>query len=252
MGKRKTTSQFIAEAKAVHGDKYDYSRVEYVDTHTKVCIVCPKHGAFLQMPYSHLSGVGCPKCYHYSKSSYGVGICDVHHNKGQQYYEIWHSILCRAVGKKYRRRYTSYEGCSVCDEWLSLSNFKRWFEDPENGYCEGYHIDKDLIVKGNKEYAPDKCCFLPPEINLAIIRKRKTNGLPSGVTLKKGRYISQISIGKEKKHLGSFNSAEEAFQVYKIAKEQHFKELAESYFTEGKITERVYHALMKYEVEITD
>ena len=62
MGKRKTTEQFIAEAKAVHGDKYDYSKVEYKNNKTKVCIICPIHGGFLQVPKDHLDGIGCKKC----------------------------------------------------------------------------------------------------------------------------------------------------------------------------------------------
>lgn len=57
-----TTEEFIARAKAVHGDRYDYSKVEYVDSKTKVCIVCKEHGEFWQQPYNHLHGIKCPQC----------------------------------------------------------------------------------------------------------------------------------------------------------------------------------------------
>ena len=57
-----TTDEFIAKAKKIHGDKYDYSKVEYVNRKTKVCIICSKHGEFWQTPNHHLSGCGCPKC----------------------------------------------------------------------------------------------------------------------------------------------------------------------------------------------
>ena len=60
--KRMTTEEFIAKAKKVHGDKYDYSKVEYVNNSTKICIICPKHGEFLQKPINHLHGQGCAKC----------------------------------------------------------------------------------------------------------------------------------------------------------------------------------------------
>lgn len=56
------TENFISKAKEIHGDKYDYSKVEYVNNRSKVCIICPKHGEFLQMPDKHLQGEGCPKC----------------------------------------------------------------------------------------------------------------------------------------------------------------------------------------------
>ena len=57
-----TTADFISKAKKIHGDKYDYSKVNYVNSYTKVCIICPKHGEFWQTPYDHLQGCGCPKC----------------------------------------------------------------------------------------------------------------------------------------------------------------------------------------------
>lgn len=53
---------FIRKSRAKHGNKYDYSKVVYVDSLTKVIIVCPKHGEFLQTPQAHARGNGCPKC----------------------------------------------------------------------------------------------------------------------------------------------------------------------------------------------
>lgn len=60
--RRKTTEQFIAKANAVHGDRYDYSLVEYVSSATKVTINCSDHGPFEQTPSEHLIGSGCAKC----------------------------------------------------------------------------------------------------------------------------------------------------------------------------------------------
>lgn len=57
-----TTDSFIEKAKQVHGDKYDYSKVNYIDSYTKVCIICPEHGEFWQRPNNHLNGWGCIKC----------------------------------------------------------------------------------------------------------------------------------------------------------------------------------------------
>ena len=62
---RYDTKSFIEAAKKIHGDKYDYSKVEYKNAHTKVEIVCPIHGSFWQSPNSHISSVnkcGCPQC----------------------------------------------------------------------------------------------------------------------------------------------------------------------------------------------
>ena len=62
MPERKDTATFVAEARAIHGDKYDYSRVQYVSQHSHVEIICSKHGAFRQRPHSHRRGMGCRKC----------------------------------------------------------------------------------------------------------------------------------------------------------------------------------------------
>ena len=62
MPKKKTREEFIKETTEKHGDKYDYSKVDYVNNYTKICIICPEHGEFLQTPSNHLSGQGCPKC----------------------------------------------------------------------------------------------------------------------------------------------------------------------------------------------
>ncbi len=60
--KYKSNKEFIEESKIIHGDKYDYSEVKYINNYTKVCIICPKHGRFYQSPNLHLRGCGCPGC----------------------------------------------------------------------------------------------------------------------------------------------------------------------------------------------
>lgn len=67
--KRIDTYTFVTKSKEIHGRKYDYSKVNYVNNRTKVCIICPEHGEFWQIPYSHTKGFGCPKCGGKSKVS---------------------------------------------------------------------------------------------------------------------------------------------------------------------------------------
>ena len=62
MPKKLTTEEFINKARCVHGDKYNYSKVDYINSSTKVCIICPEHGEFWQAPQSHLNGNGCYLC----------------------------------------------------------------------------------------------------------------------------------------------------------------------------------------------
>ena len=63
MARRKTIEEFIEDARRIHGDKYDYSEVDYKNNKTKVSIICKKHGLFSQTPNDHLSGYGCKKCW---------------------------------------------------------------------------------------------------------------------------------------------------------------------------------------------
>ena len=59
MPRKLTTEQFIEKARKVHGNKYDYSKVKYINNKTKVCIICHEHGEFYQTPHRHLKGRGC-------------------------------------------------------------------------------------------------------------------------------------------------------------------------------------------------
>lgn len=68
---RISLKEFINRANKVHGEKYDYSKINYVNTKTKVCIICPKHGEFWQTPGLHLKGCGCPSCIGRNKTSEG-------------------------------------------------------------------------------------------------------------------------------------------------------------------------------------
>lgn len=66
---RYTTEEWISKAKLIHGNKYDYSKVNYTNSKTKVCIVCPEHGEFWINPDNHFIGQGCPKCRYIKSSS---------------------------------------------------------------------------------------------------------------------------------------------------------------------------------------
>ena len=194
------------------------------------------------------------------KMVYGIGVNDAYFstgssNKREPSYTLWKSILARCYGKLHKKQIT-YLGCSVCNEWLVYSNFKKWFDDPANGYRKGYHIDKDILIRGNKVYSPETCCFVPPEINTLIVKHDATRGdLPIGVSRNKNNlhgYRAIIRIYGKYTIIGYYSTPLEAFSAYKYAKEAHIQEMATRYYNDGKITEMVYKALMNYKVEITD
>ena len=186
------------------------------------------------------------------KKVFGVATCDLTGVRGTKPYSTWKNMLRRCYSH-YDYNQASYEGCTVTPEWLLYSTFKQWFDE---NYVEGYALDKDIIKKNNLLYSPKTCCFVPQEINnLFIKRKRDRGALPIGIVLiprnRYKKYQVQVS-GRTPYSVGYFYTIEEAFQAYKMEKEKIIKERATQYFQEGKITHRVYQALMEYQVEITD
>lgn len=254
MGRYKNAKEhFVDRARKVYGDLYDYTPTKYHTYKSKVDIGCPIHGTFQQTPERHLSGAGCPHCFYDKKRKlvYGVGINDMTSARKHPALKTWMMMLKRCYQTKFLQRQPTYIGCTVCTEWLTFYNFAKWYEE---NYIEGYELDKDLIKKGNKVYSPQTCCFIPHKINQALTNRRLHRGnTPVGVyKTPNNTYQSYCSVDGEREYLGAFPSPESAFLAYKEAKENYFKELAEKYYKEGKITERVYLALLAYKVDITD
>lgn len=260
MTKRLTLEIFKERANAIHGiGTYDYSLIkEYKNNSTKVLIRCNRCGnVFEQRPEDHIyKGCGCKMCNqrHFSLV-FGVGVNDLT-NEIQQpkgsvspSYRAWQLMLGRCYNTKSKKQPT-YEGCSVCNDWLRFSNFKKWFDE---NYVDGYALDKDILVKGNKVYSPETCCFVPAEINSIFTKRQNKRGFyPIGVFRNGEGFSSKVSMFGKTVRLGTYKTPEEAFAVYKQAKEAYIKEVARKYYDEGKIARNVYDALMRYEVEITD
>ena len=255
MPKKLTTNEFIAKATKVHGDKFDYSKVRYVNNKTKIEIICREHGIFSQSPDMHLRGDGCPICRNIARRKllYGVAFYDVLESmvKNNEYImstRYWHSMLGRCYSSHVHKSQPTYIGCSVHKDWHLFSNFKRWFDEH---YVEGWCLDKDILVKGNKVYSPETCCFVPNEINLIFSHKKRKVNLPIGVTFNNnGKYVARATISGKETRLGQFDTPEEAFNAYKIAKEEWIKEVADKW--KDQLEPRVYEALYNYQVEITD
>lgn len=251
MAKRKTTEQFIQEAEMVHGkEKMDFSKAEYKNNYTPIPVTCKICGcAWHPTPKNILNGTGCPQCAR--GLAFGFGVKDIPTPTNDPATVAWNEMLKRCYYEPHLKREESYRDCSVCDEWLVFSNFQKWYDQ---NHIDGYEIDKDILVKGNKVYSPDTCCFIPKEINQIFTNRHNHRGdAPIGSTLRKdGFYQVRLSKFGKSHHIGWCKTSEDAFAIYKQAKETHIKETAQMYFKDGKISERVYNALMRYEVEITD
>lgn len=175
MPKRSTTAEFIKKAKRIHKNKYKYSKVEYKNNHTKVCIVCPKHGEFWQTPHNHLSGNNCPKCtnvkkhesqkhsiedfikranfthnnkYDYSKTEYvntKTKVCIICHEKdkfGKEHGEFWQSPISHINGTKCPKCSNTYR--LTTDDFINQGNL---IHNNKYNYSKANYINAKTNVK---------------------------------------------------------------------------------------------------------
>lgn len=169
-------------------------------------------------------------------------------------YSIWMNIKQRCERPRDDCRNHAYLDCYICDEWKSYEKFKEWAD--KQYYIPGYQIDKDILCKGNKEYAPDKCCFVPMFINSLFTKSDKSRGkYPLGVSATPcGHFIAtmrkKINGERRKIYLGTYKTTMEAFMAYKKEREKYIQEVADEY--KDYLDQKVYQAMYNYKIDIND
>jgi len=170
------------------------------------------------------------------KSLYGVGINDSDYVtspvvRGSQvvcpYYQVWVNMLERCYSDKYQKRWPTYRGCTVADEWLLFSNFKKWMKTK---YWEGMCLDKDILIPDNKIYSAESCVFIDQHTNKLLNNQTAQRGKhPKGVCLHKRKKLFQadLRINGKKKFLGLYKTPEEAEAAYKAAKADEIERVAQ-------------------------
>ena len=195
----------------------------------------------------------------YSPSVCGVGIVGTKYpisegRRNTKEYTLWRNMLERCYSDTFKKKRPTYEGCEVSNNFLHYEYFYEWCHNQIGFGNEGWHLDKDLLVKGNKVYSESTCVFIPREINQVLTKCTASRGEHLiGVYWCKTNKAFKAQVSKNKgnqKNLGLFKTELEAFNAYKQAKEAFIKERANNW--RGKIDDRAYKALMSYTVEITD
>ena len=195
----------------------------------------------------------------YSPSVYGVGITGVKYQitingVNTKEYDLWKDMLRRCYSDSLKKKYPTYIDCEVSDKFKSYEYFYEWCNKQIGFNNKGWHLDKDLLIKGNKVYSENSCVFIPHEINSLLIKCDASRGEHLiGVCWNKKDNAFVAHVGKSKgkrEYLGYFKTEIEAFNAYKKAKEAFIKEQANKW--KSQIDERAYNALMNYQVDITD
>jgi len=180
---------------------------------------------------------------------YGVGFMGTGKYKSRnktghtKEYNAWAAMLQRCYDDKLHIRHPSYKDCTMCEEWLNFQNFAKWFTINN---IEGCQLDKDLLIKGNKIYSPETCCFVPQEINLALIKPMNKREYPLGVYKHRDKFVSHIKVNKVSTYKGIFSTITEAAECYKREKEKQLLNLAMKY--KYVISNATYDALLNYEI----
>lgn len=149
-------------------------------------------------------------------------------------YNKWVAIIKRSRNQKLLAKRPSLVGNSVHPDWKYFSRFKLWMESK---IWVGLEIDKDILVKGNKEYGPYTCCFVPNYINMLVSCNNKSLiGLPLGVTIASGctdRYVARLQ-GAGGMYLGSFGNPMEAHRVWCLAKATQIENIVDKWRAAGE------------------
>ena len=169
-----------------------------------------------------------PKLHRKSKLVYGVGINDADYavnsvgpdgkRRRCPYYEVWRSMLTRAYSPKFLATRPTYIGVTVCKEWHSFMAFRAWMETQD---WEGKHLDKDIIVPGNKVYSPATCAFVPCQINNLLVDRAAARGeFPVGVDWHRQteKFQARVRENGKQRHLGLFTTPEAAHLAWRKAK----------------------------------
>jgi len=164
-------------------------------------------------------------------------------------YQRWRDMLQRCYSEKFHERFPTYKGCSVCEEWLTFSNFKHWMEQQD---WEGKHLDKDILFQDNKIYSPETCVFVDAKVNIFLIEAAASRGeYMIGVCWDKvhSKFKAMCRDGSGKrKYLGYYTSELEAHKAwldyklklaYQLAAEQTDERIAKALIERYKNYKRV-------------
>lgn len=178
----------------------------------------------------------------------GIGYFGIGEYNNKKIASKWRAMITRCYSNKSHQKHPTYIDCSVDERWHNFQNYGKWHEDNWKPWMDSkWHLDKDILFKGNKIYSPETCCYIPREINnLFLDNTNKSNIYPTGVYFNRINFCAQICTNKGRKVLCGFATSEEAFNTYKQIKEQYIKEIAEKW--KSLISFKTYQNLINYEI----
>lgn len=192
---------FIKESQKIHNNKYDYSKVQYVNTKTKVCIVCSKHGEFWQLPSNHVRGAGCPRCNDEQRSKRAKAARSLKNQECKKTFILRANQVHNNYYSYEKANYTNYKGkvvitcpihgdfeqeagvhllgcgCPKCKESKGEKLIRKYLEDNRIQYIFQYKVEIDRSINST---GYSKIDFYLPDYNTFI----EYNGVQHYVSVK--------------------------------------------------------------------
>ncbi len=172
------------------------------------------------------------------RSVYGVGFLGIgphptrSDGKLTRTHSRWRDMIGRCYDQNMHKRSPSYAECSVIEDWHNFQNFADWIVGQKYHDSKDFHLDKDLIVLGNKQYSPETCSLVPREVNNLLLDNFSRRGdLPLGVSFRKdsNRYCAYLNVKGNSTCLGLFDTPDEAHATYAKAKKDYVLKVADEY-----------------------
>lgn len=176
-----------------------------------------------------------------------TGLVDGKQSKTASYMR-WKAMCgrCEDGGTTQKAR-PSYVGCTMSQMFSDFHLFTDWHVKQVGYGVEGYQLDKDILIEGNKLYSETTCALVPRQLNMFLVDSEAARGeFPQGVCWFKRdqKFRAQLRINGNNIHLGDFLTAEEAFACYKTAKESearrwHSRLVAGEFVVDERVIERM-------------
>lgn len=169
------------------------------------------------------------------------------------YYSRWFSMLNRCYSKKRHERSPTYKGCTVCEEWLTFSNFRKWMDTQAWQHEVGekpLELDKDLLFQDNKVYSPETCVFVHHKVNKFLTERKNDRGqylLGCTTDTNSTKFKAQCNnpSTSTQEYLGLYDTEIEAHLVWKQRKHDNAIKLAHSKYVHDDRVRRIL--LTKYQ-----
>ncbi len=158
----------------------------------------------------------------------------------------WKGMMKRCYSAQYHKKYPTYKGCQVCDEWLSFMNFHKWAKDKIGKDPSGkrLQLDKDFKIKDNTLYSPETCIFISNTLNNFVSKdERQSSGGYKGVGEKDGKYLvwCKDPLKRYGSYVGSYKTPKDASDQFVKRKLEYLEDLK----IEGYVPADLYASVLK-------